>query len=221
MRPLLALFRRDLALALRRPADTLLPVAFVALALSLFPLAVGPAAAILERIGSGVIWVLALFATTFSLERLWAADHEDGSLEQMALAPVPLEAVVIARTAAHWLVTGAVVTLLSPLLAVLLAMPSEALWLVPLSLLVGTPTLALLGGIGAALLLGSRRGPSLTALLVLPLEIPVLIFGVAVVEGGLSGLGWTTPCLILAAILLATAALAPFAAAAALRLALE
>ncbi|MDX6752321.1 heme exporter protein CcmB [Geminicoccaceae bacterium 1502E] len=221
MRPLLAVLRRDLRLARRRAGETLLGVLFFVLALSLFPFGVGPAPDILARIGGGVIWVLALLSVLLSLDRLWQSDFEDGSLEQLALAAVPLELVVLAKCAAHWLSGGLLLVLVAPLLAVLMAMPAEAMLVLPLTLLLGTPTLTLVGSIGAALLLGARRGGALVALLVLPLYIPVLIFGVSAAEGALMGLGGTAQLLILGAMLLASAALAPFAAAAALRLALE
>lgn len=221
MRPLMAVLRRDLRLARRRGGETLLGVLFFVLALSLFPFGVGASPDILARIGGGVIWVLALLAVLLSLDRLWQSDFEDGSLEQLALAAVPLELVVLAKCAAHWLTSGLLLVLVSPFLAVLMSMPGEAMLVLPLTLLLGTPVLTLVGGIGAALLLGARRGSALVALLVLPLYIPVLIFGVSAAEGALSGLGGTAQMLILGAMLLAAAALAPFAAAAALRLALE
>lgn len=221
MRPLMAVLRRDLRLARRRGGETLLGVLFFVLALSLFPFGVGASPDILARIGGGVIWVLALLAVLLSLDRLWQSDFEDGSLEQLALAAVPLELVVLAKCAAHWLTSGLLLVLASPFLAVLMSMPGEAMLVLPLTLLLGTPVLTLVGGIGAALLLGARRGSALVALLVLPLYIPVLIFGVSAAEGALSGLGGTAQMLILGAMLLAAAALAPFAAAAALRLALE
>jgi heme exporter protein B len=216
-----ALFRRDLSLAARRGGETLLGVLFFVLALSLFPFGVGPAADILARIGSGVIWVLALLAVLLGLDRLWQADYEDGSLELLLLSPLPLELLVLVRCVAHWLASGLLLVLVSPLLAVLMSLPLEALWVLPLTLLLGTPTLTLIGSVGAALLVGARRGSALTALLVLPLYIPVLIFGVSALEGALMGLGGTTQLLILAAMALLAAALAPFATAAALRLALE
>jgi heme exporter protein B len=221
VRAVLAIVARDLRLSLRRGADSLQPLFFFLVALALFPLGVGPAPEILARIGTGVIWVLALFAVMLSLDRLFGADHEDGGLEQLALAPLPLELVVLAKCLAHWLTTGLILTLASPVLAILLQQPPDALPVIALALALGTPSLTLIGAIGAALLVGSRRGSVLLALLVLPLYIPVLIFGVAGIEGAVMGLSGTPQLLILAAIFLATLALAPFAAAAALRLALE
>ena len=221
MRPLLALFRRDLALASRRLADSGMGLAFFVVALSLFPFGVGASPDILARIGSGVVWVVALLAVLLTLDRLWQADYEDGSLELILLAQAPLELLVAVKCLAHWLTTGLILVVASPLLALLMNLPLEALWAVPLALLVGTPTLTLVGSIGAALLVGSRRGSVLMALLVLPLYIPVLIFGVAAVESEVMGLGGSAPLLILAAMLLLALALTPFATAVALRLALE
>ena len=221
MGALWALLRRDLALASRRLADAGMGLAFFALALSLFPFGVGASPDILARIGAGVVWVVALLAVLLTLDRLWLADHEDGSLELLLLAPVPLELLVVVKCLAHWLTTGLILAIASPLMGLLMNLPADGLWAVPLALLLGTPTLTLIGSIGAALLLGSRRGSVLMALLVLPLYIPVLIFGVAAVEGEMLGLGGTAPLLILAAMFLAALALTPFATAAALRQALE
>lgn len=220
MRAALALLERDLRLAFRRRADTLQALFFFVLALALFPLGVGPAPDVLARIGSGVIWVLALLAVLLGLDRLYQADYDDGSLELLALAPLPLEVVVLVKCLAHWLVSGLLLTAASPALAMLMQLPAEAYWVLPLALLLGTPTLTLVGSIGAALLLGSRRGGVLIALLVLPLYVPVLIFGVSAIEGELIGLSGRPQLIILAAMLLAAIALAPFASAAALRLAL-
>jgi heme exporter protein B len=216
-----AIVRRDLEIGLRRGADSLQPFLFFVVALALFPLGVGPGAEILARIGVGVIWVLALLAVMLSLDRLFQSDAEDGSLELMALGALPLELVVLAKCAAHWLIGGLVLVIASPLLAVLMQLPPDALGPLALALALGTPTLTLIGAIGAALLLGARRGSALLALVVLPLYIPVLIFGVGAVEGAVMGLGGRAQFLILGAMLLAALALAPVAAAAALRLALE
>jgi heme exporter protein B len=194
---------------------------FFAIALSLFPLGVGASPDVLARIGAGVIWVVALLAVLLTLDRLWQADFEDGSLELIVLAPTPLELLVVVKCLAHWLTSGLLLAAAAPLLALLMSLPPAATWALPLALLLGTPTLTLVGSIGAALLLGSRRGGVLVALLVLPLYIPVLIFGVAAVDGVVLGLGGTAPLLLLAAMLLAALALAPLATAAALRLALE
>ena len=216
-----AVVRRDLRLGFRRSGDSLQPLLFFVIALALFPLGVGPAPAILERIGVGVVWVLALLAVMLSLDRLYRGDAEDGSLELLALGALPLELVALAKCVAHWLTSGLVLVIASPLLALLMQLPAEALGVLALSLMLGTPSLTLIGSIGAALLIGARRGSVLLALLVLPLYIPVLIFGVSAVEGEVMGLGGRPQLLILGAMLLAALALAPIASAAALRLALE
>jgi heme exporter protein B len=221
MSAFLAILRRDLRLSLRRIGEAAQPLVFFVLALALFPLGIGPAPEILERIGIGVIWVLALLAVMLSLDRLYLADAEDGSLELLALADLPLELVVLAKGAAHWLTSGLLLVIASPLLAVLMHLPPEAVGILALALLLGTPILTLIGGIGAALLIGARRGSALIGLLVLPLYIPVLIFGVGAVEGEIMGLAGRPQLLILGAMLLTALALAPFATAAALRLALE
>jgi heme exporter protein B len=217
----LAIVRRDLRLGLRRGGESVQPLIFFVVALALFPLGIGPAPEVLERVGTGVVWVLALLAVTLSLDRLYQADAEDGSLELLALAALPLELVVLAKCLAHWLTTGLLLAIASPVLAMLVQMPAEAFFPLALALLLGTPVLTLIGSIGAALLIDARRGSTLIALLVLPLYIPVLIFGVSAVEGEILGLSGRPQLLILAAMLLAALALAPFASAAALRLALE
>lgn len=219
--PLAAILIRDLQLALRNPGETVTSLAFFLLGTTLFPLGVGASPELLSRIAPGLLWVLALLAVMLSLERLWQGDLEDGSLDLMLTSPAPLELVVLARALAHWLASAVPLVMLSPVLALLLAMPGDAFWLVPLTLLLGTPTLVLLGQIGAALLTGGRRGPVLLGLLVLPLYVPVLIFGVGAIESGLMGLGARVYLLILGAVLLAALALTPFATAAALRLAAE
>ncbi len=159
-----ALVRRDLRLGLRRGADSLQPVLFFVLALTLFPFGVGPAPEILARIGVGVIWVLALLAVMLSLDRLYQADAEDGSLELLAPGALPLELVALAKCLAHWLTSGLVLVLVSPLLALLMQLPAKAQGVLALALLLGTPTLTLIGSIGAALLIGARRGSVLLAL---------------------------------------------------------
>ncbi len=221
MNALAALFRRDLVLAFRRLADTVMGLVFFVVALSLFPFGVGASPDILARIGAGVIWVVALLAVLLTMDRLWQADFDDGSLELILLAPVPLELLVATKCLAHWLTSGLLLVVAAPLLALLMNLPGEGWWVLPLALALGTPTLTLIGSIGAALLLGSRRGAVLIALLVLPLYIPVLIFGVAAVDSVMLGVGGNAPLLILGAMFLTALALTPFASAAALRLALE
>ena len=221
MNALAALFRRDLVLAFRRLADTVMGLVFFVVALSLFPFGVGASPDILARIGAGVIWVVALLAVLLTMDRLWQADFDDGSLELILLAPVPLELLVATKCLAHWLTSGLLLVVAAPLLALLMNLPGDGWWVLPLALALGTPTLTLIGSIGAALLLGSRRGAVLIALLVLPLYIPVLIFGVAAVDSVMLGVGGNAPLLILGAMFLTALALTPFASAAALRLALE
>lgn len=221
MSAFIAILTRDLRLSLRGGVDSAQPLIFFVIALTLFPLGVGPSPEILERIGVGVIWVLALFAVMLSLDRLFQADAEDGTLEQLALADLPLELTVLAKCLAHWLVSGLVLVIASPLLALLLHQSAETTAILTFALLLGTPVLTLIGSIGAALLIGTRRGGVLIALLVLPLYVPILIFGVSAVEAEVMGQGGSAQLLILAAILLASLALTPFATAGALRLSLE
>ncbi len=213
--------RRDLKLAQRQGMDSYMVVAFFVIAVVLFPFGVGPEANILARISSGVIWVAALLAAMLSLERLFQIDFEDGSLELMALQPVPLEVVVMAKITAHWLTTGLPLLVATPLLAVFMNLPYEGFWVLVLTLAIGTPSLSLIGAIGAALILGSRRGGVLLSLLILPLYIPVLIFGVSAVDGAISGLSVKAHLLIMAGLLVAALPLCPWAGAGAIRQALE
>ena len=217
MTPFLVLIRRDLALSLRQAADALVAVMFAVLVVVLFAFGVGPEADILARISAGVVWVAALLAAMLSLDRLFQADHDDGSLEQLALGPLPLWAVALAKAAAHWLVTGVPLIVAAPVLALMLAMPAEGLMTLLVAMILGTPCFSLLGAIGAALVLGARRGGVLVAFLVLPLAVPVLIFGAAATEAALTGLDASPHLMLLGACLLATLALAPAAASAALR----
>ena len=215
------ILRRDLRLAFRHGADSLLVVGFFALAVVLFPLGVGPEPNVLARIAPGIVWVAALLASLISLERLFAPDYEDGSLDLLALAPVPLGGVVVAKVLAHWIATGLVVIVAAPVLGVLLRLEAEAIALLVAALAVGTPTLSLLGAVGAALVLGTRRGSVLLAILLLPLYIPVLIFGAAAVDAAILGFSAAGPLLMLAALFLAALAVCPWTAAAALRQAIE
>ncbi len=217
----LALVGRDLRLAWRRPGDAALVLAFFLLAASLFPLGVGPEAQLLARIGPGVLWVAALFAGMLSLDRLFADDFADGSLELLALGAAPLELVALAKCVAHWLTTGLPLAILSPALALLFNLDGPSAAVLTLALALGTPSLSLLGGLGAALTLGARRGGALLALLVLPLMVPVLIFGVGAVEALAAGEGVATHMALLGAFLLVALATTPWAMAAALRQALE
>lgn len=215
------LVARDLRLALRQRADAGMVVLFFVLTASLFPFAVGPESNLLARLAPGVIWVTALLAVLLSLERLFLADYEDGSLELLALAPLPLEATVLAKALAHWLTTGLPLVAAGPLLALLYNMDAAGLPMLVLALALGSPSLSLIGAVGAALTLGARRGGVLIPLLVLPLNIPVLIFGVAAIDAELAGLSARPHLLFLGALFLVSLVTAPLAGAAALRQALE
>jgi len=216
-----AIIRRDLHMAFRQGFDSVMVVMFFILAVILFPFGVGPEGNILARIAPGVIWVAALLSTMLSLERLFQTDFEDGSLELLVLSPVPLEVVVVARVIGHWLTTGLPLIIASPLLAVFLNMHADGYPMMLAALALGTPTLSLIGAVGAALILGARRGGVLLSLLVLPLFIPVLIFGVSAVDAALGGFSVKAQLLILGALFLAAAPLCSWAAAAALRQAVE
>ncbi len=215
------LVRRDLGLALRQGMDTVMVVMFFVIAVTLFPFGVGPEPNVLERISAGVIWVAALLATMLSLERVFQTDYEDGSLELLALTPLALEIAVLAKVLAHWLTTGLPLLAAAPLLAVLLNMNADGFAVLMGSLVLGTPTLSLIGAVGAALILGSRRGGVLLSLLVLPLYIPVLIFGVSAIDASVTGFPYKAQLLILGGLFLGSLALCPWASAAALRQALE
>ena len=208
---------RDLRLALRRGADSTMVVAFFVLTVVLFPLGVGPDTAILARIAPGVIWVTALLASMLSLERLFQADFEDGNLDLLVLGSLPLEAVVLAKSLAHWLTTGMLLIVAAPVLALLLNMSAEGFAALVLAMLLGTPSLTLIGAVGAALTVGARRGGALLSLLVLPLYVPVLIFGVGAVDAAIFGMATRPHFLILGALLAGTLVLAPLAGAAARR----
>lgn len=216
-----AVLRRDLLLAWRSRADVWLSLGFFCLVVLLFPFGVGAQSSQLRAIAPGVLWVAALLATLLSLNRLFARDHADGTLEQLLLSPEPAVLWVLAKVLAHWLTTGLPLLLAAPLLAALLDLGQAAWPVLALSLLLGTPILALLGAVGAALTLGLRAGGSLLALLILPLYVPVLIFGAGAVQASQSGQGADAHLLLLGGGLLAALALAPPACAAALRLAAD
>ncbi len=215
------LIRRDLVLAMRRRSDVLTTLFFFVIVVSLFPLGIGPELDTLRLIAPGVFWVAALLASMLALEKLFAGDYEDGTLEQMLLAPEPVFVLVLGKVLAHWLITGLPLVLLSPLLGLQYDLPGETLQVMVLSLLLGTPALSLIGAIGAALTLGLRGGGVLISLLVLPLYIPVLIFGAGAVEANASGLGAAGHLYMMGAILLLALVAAPLATAAALRISAE
>ena len=216
-----ALVARDLRLAYRQASDSLTVLAFFVLVTVLFPIAVGPEPGILARIGAGVVWVAALLAAMLSMDRMFQSDYDDGTLELLVAAPIPLELVVLAKASAHWLTTGVPLIAAAPLMGVLLNLEPEGYGALLLALALGTPSLSLIGAVGAALILGSRRGGALLSLLILPLFVPVLIFGVAAVEASLTDVSARPQLLILAALALAALALTPWPAAAALRQAVE
>lgn len=217
----ISIVRRDLRLALRQGSDSVMVVMFFVLTVVLFPFGIGPEGNILARVASGVIFVAALLASMLSLERLFQTDYEDGSLELLTLSPMPLEIIVLAKITAHWLTTGLPLMIASPLLAILMNMDGNGFSMLMLALLLGTPALSLIGAIGAALVLGSRRGGVLISLLVLPLFVPVLIFGVGLIEAAIGGFAVKSQILILSGIFFACLALCPFAAAAAVRQSVE
>nr|WP_207186943.1 heme exporter protein CcmB [Rhodovulum imhoffii] len=209
--------KRDLSLSIRAGGGFGLGLAFFLIVTILVPFGVGPQSDTLRLIAPGILWVGALLACLLSLDRIFALDYEDGSLDLLATAPIPLEAVVAMKALAHWVTTGLPLTLAAPVLAVLLNLQGAGFgWLV-LSLLLGTPALSMIGAFGAALTVGLKRGGLLLSLLVLPLYVPTLIFGAESVRRGAQGMATTTPLLLLAGLTLASVALLPFAAAAAIR----
>jgi heme exporter protein B len=212
---------RDLLLALRNRSDVGTALLFFVIVSSLFPLGIGAEPNLLRAVAPGVIWVAALLSSLLSLGRLFAADHADGTLEQMLLGAAPLGAVVAAKTLAHWLVSGLPLVLIAPLIALQYDLPVPLYGVLVISLLLGTPVLSLIGAIGAALTLGLRGGGVLLSLLVLPLYVPVLIMGAGGVEMAAAGMGAQGHLLLLAAMLVGAAAFAPWAIAAALRISTE
>ena len=216
-----AVIGRDLRLAMRRLADIVAATFFFIIVVSLFPLGVGPEPEQLRRLAPGVLWVAALLATMLSLPRLFADDHRDGTLEQLALAPEPLALIVLGKVIAHWLVAGLPLVVLAPVLGIQFDLADDALAVLTLALLIGTPALSGIGAIGAALTLGVRGGGVLLSLLVLPLYIPVLIFGAGAVDATVTGVGAQAHLSLLGAMALGGVFFAPWPTAAALRVALE
>jgi heme exporter protein B len=212
---------RDLLLAMRRKADVLTTLFFFVIAVSLFPLGIGPETSLLRKIAPGIVWVAAMLAAMLSLGRMFADDYRDGTLEQLLLAPQPLGLLVSAKIIAHWLLSGLPLVLIAPLLGLQFDLDRDALLILIASLLLGTPVLSLIGAIGAALTLGVRGGGVLVSLLVLPLFIPVLIFGAGAVEASVTGLGPAAHLSLLGAMLLVALFFAPWATALALRIAIE
>ena len=212
---------REIQLVLRRRSDLVAVLFFFVIAVSLFPLGVGAEPALLRAIGPGVLWVAALLSAMLSLGRLFAADHADGTLEQLLLTPVPLSLIVGVKVLAHWLVSGLPLALLAPLLGLQFDLAARDLWILTASLLLGTPMLSLIGAIGAALTLGVRGAGVLLAVLILPLYIPVLIFGAGAVAASATGMNPQAGLSLLGALLVVGSVFAPYATAAALRVSLE
>lgn len=215
------LVARDVTLAMRRRSEVFNPLVFFVIVVTLFPLSLGPEVQLLQRVAPGIIWVAAMLAAMLSLENIFHADFEDGALEQLLVSPHPVVVVVLAKITAHWLLSGVPLILLSPLLALLLHMPGEAIPVLMLSLLLGTPVLSLIGAVGVGLTLAQRRAGVLLSLLVLPLYIPPLIFGAAAVDRAAAGLPVQAHLSLLGALLALALTLAPWAAAAAVRIVTE
>jgi heme exporter protein B len=216
-----AVVRRDLTLAYRGRADVLTTLFFFVIVVSLFPFGVGPETNQLRQMAPGILWVAALLASMLSLGRLFSFDHLDGTLEQMLLGAAPLGAIVLGKVLAHWLVSGLPLALMAPVLGILFDLPSAELLVLTLSLLIGTPVLSLIGAVGAALTLGLRGGGVLVSLLILPLYVPVLIFGAGAVGAETAGMESSPHLMLLAAFLAVSAMFAPWAAAAGLRISTE
>ncbi len=221
MSAFLTLIGRDLRLSIRQRADTVMVGGFFAITVILFPFGIGPEPGVLERVGPGILWVTALLAALLSLDHLFSDDEQDGALDLLLTAPVSPSVVVAAKIIAHWLSTGLPLIVLAPLLGVTLQMPSSSTLPMMMALLLGTPTLSLIGAIGAALTLGARRRGVLMPLVILPLYVPVLIFGVGAVDTTAMGFDAGGPFDVLAGLFLIAATLCPWAAAAALRIASE
>jgi heme exporter protein B len=216
-----AIIRRDLVLAMRRRSEIANPVLFFILVITLFPLGIGAQPKLLQAIAPGIIWVSALLATMLSLDSLFRSDFDDGSLEQILLSPHPTSILVLGKITAHWLTTGLPLLIVAPLLAVFLGMPNQALSVLLLTLLLGTPVLSLIGAVGVALTVGLRRGGMILSLLVLPLYVPVLIFASNAVEMASSGLPFNAQINILISMLLMALVLAPWPTASALKMSIN
>nr|WP_228141734.1 heme exporter protein CcmB [Marinobacter sp. X15-166B] len=213
--------RRDLQASFRQPQDLLNPLLFFMMVVTLFPLGVSPEESFLRQSGSGILWVAALLSTLLSLDHLFRHDFDNGTLEQLVLQPQPLYLLVLAKTLAHWLVTGLPLVLLAPVLAVMLHLEGNSIAILCLTLLIGTPVLSFIGSVGAALTLGLRSGGVLLSLLIIPLYIPVLIFGTGTVAAAAGGASVGAYLALMGAFLVLSVTLAPFASAAALRISLS
>ena len=221
MKTFIVIVRRDLVLALRRKSDLAMTLFFFIMVVNLFPLAIGPEATQLRAIAPGVLWVAALLASMLSLPRLFESDYMDGTLEQLALSPTPLPLIALGKILAHWLGSCLPLVILTPLLALQFGLDAHSIGMLCISLALGTPLLSLLGAVGAALTLGVRGGGVLVALLLMPLYVPILIFGAGIVEADSSAIGAGANLSLLGAMLAASLFLAPLGTASALRIALE
>lgn len=221
MTGLVALIKRELSLSVRHRSDSLMVLGFFAITVTMFPFGIGPEPSVLSRIGAGIIWVTALLAALLSLDHLFSDDEKDGSLDLLLISPVAPTVMVIAKALSHWLTTGLPLTLMAPLLGITLQLPSNSTLPMVAALAIGTPTLSLIGAVGAALTLGARRRGVLMPLVVLPLYIPVLIFGVGAIDASVMGLEASSLYAVLAGLLLISVSLCPWAAAVAVHVSAE
>ena len=217
MDTVMAIIRRDLSLVMRQGSDAFVVLIFFIVTVTLFPLGVSPDPLILQNLASGIVWVGALLAAMLSLDRLFQTDYDDGSLELLVLSPYPLEIVVLCKCFVHWLTTGLPIMVISPVLALMLNIKTGAFLYLIISMALGTPIISLLGAVGAALVLGSRRSGVLIALLIIPLTIPILLFGVGAIQAATEGYSASSPLMFLGAFLLFSIALCPWVIASSLR----
>lgn len=217
MDTIMAIIRRDLSLVMRQGSDAFVVLIFFIVTVTLFPLGVSPDPLILQNLASGIVWVGALLAAMLSLDRLFQTDYDDGSLELLVLSPYPLEIVVLCKCFVHWLTTGLPIMVISPVLALMLNIKTGAFLYLITSMALGTPIISLLGAVGAALVLGSRRSGVLIALLIIPLTIPILLFGVGAIQAATEGYSASSPLMFLGALLLFSIALCPWVIASSLR----
>ena len=217
MDTVMAIIRRDLSLVMRQGSDAFVVLIFFIVTVTLFPLGVSPDPLILQNLASGIVWVGALLAAMLSLDRLFQTDYDDGSLELLVLSPYPLEIVVLCKCFVHWLTTGLPIMVISPVLALMLNIKTSAFLYLVTSMALGTPIISLLGAVGAALVLGSRRSGVLIALLIIPLTIPILLFGVGAIQAATEGYSASSPLMFLGALLLFSIALCPWVIASSLR----
>ena len=217
MDTIMAIIRRDLSLVMRQGSDAFVVLIFFIVTVTLFPLGVSPDPLILQNLASGIVWVGALLAAMLSLDRLFQTDYDDGSLELLVLSPYPLEIVVLCKCFVHWLTTGLPIMVISPVLALMLNIKTGAFLYLITSMALGTPIISLLGAVGAALVLGSRRSGVLIALLIIPLTIPILLFGVGAIQAATEGYNASSPLMFLGALLLFSIALCPWVIASSLR----